>query len=121
MAATNTTLAPDPVGTTIVSNTNIGTTIVYGSTSACNMYLIHIDNSGNTSTAAYLRIVDAASNVSTNTTDDYRFYAPAGETATYVCEVGMPMATGLAYWCTTSAADQNATAPTNPVSIKILI
>ena len=121
MAFTLTTIAPDPLGTTIVSDTTVNSTVQVPVTSGHSIYQIHIDNTANTSTAFYLNLVDANTGISAATTTDYRFYCAKGSTATYVIETGLVFSTGLSYWGVTSPAHGSTANPGSAVSVKILV
>ena len=121
MAFTLTTIAPDPLGSTIISDTSVTSTVQVPLTAAHSIYQVHIDNTANAATAAYLKIVDAVSGQSAASVDGHRFYCPIGSTATYVIEGGLVMDNGMSYWCVTGAAVGNTGNPGSAVSIKILI
>lgn len=121
MAFTLTTIAPDPLGSTIISDTSVGTAVQVPITSAHSLYQIHIDNTANTGTAAYLNCADLSSGASNATIATHRFYCAAGATATYIIETGLVQQVGLSYWCVTAATDGSSAAPGSAVSIKILI
>ena len=121
MAFTLTTIAPDPLGTTIVSDSSVTSTVQVPVASGLSVYQIHIDNSANTGTAFYLNLVDANSGISAATTTDYRFYCAKGATATYVIETGLVFSTGLSYGVVTSAAHGSTATHGIAVPVKILV
>ena len=113
-------LASAAFAANLVTDTDADTTIeahVTGGTGS--FYLVELDNTANTGSAAYLRIKDATT-ATTSSIADFKFFAPASTKLTYVITEGMAFAAGLSVWCTTSAADGNAAAPGQSVIAEIL-
>ena len=87
------------------------------------LYLVEVDNTANATTAAYLRIRDAASadpSHAANGVPTWVFYAAAASTATYAIPLGAAYSAGLSMWCTTNNAAQNTSAPSNKVIVRIV-
>jgi len=97
---------------------------VTGATSG-RIYVVQIDNTGNT-TSSYLKIRDEASATpSTSTangagTPHLMFVAPAGKTISYVIPDGHAFTAGVSMWCTTTAVVGNQTDPTSNVTVTLI-
>jgi len=62
----------------------------------------------------------AASGVDVNS-PDMKLYFPSGTTTSYIIGTGLPVATGLTFWVTTTQASGTAqSVPTDTVTIKIV-
>ncbi len=86
-------------------------------------YLIDIDNTGNTSSFAYVKIRDASSatpNDQTAGVPTWQFAAPPGTKISYVFPDGQEYSAGLSMWCVTSTAQGNISAPSNSVVVKLV-
>tara|TARA_Y100001938_G_scaffold151151_1_gene246592 strand:- start:467 stop:847 length:381 start_codon:yes stop_codon:yes gene_type:complete len=124
MAATKTTTMTALGGNLVVDfdADNTEANNVTGNTSGT-LYLIEIDNTANASTAAYVRIRDAASADNTDATNGvptWVFYAAAASTASYTMPLGTEYSAGLSMWCTSNNAAQNDTAPSSAVVVKLI-
>jgi len=124
MAATKTTTMTALGGNLVVDfdADNSEANNVTGNTSGT-LYLIEINNTANASTAAYVRIRDAASADNTHASNGvptWVFYAAAASTASYAMPLGTEYSAGLSMWCTSSNAAQNDTAPGSAVIVKLI-
>ena len=84
------------------------------------VYMLQIDNTANSGSAAYVKIVDASSAVPGTTAPVFVFYAPASGKVTYNLPEGHIYSAGVSIWCSTSAATADTTNPGSAVKVRIL-
>jgi hypothetical protein len=85
------------------------------------LYLVEIDNTANASDTVYLRIKDAQSAGAAGTlVPTWMFKAPPAAKACYSFPEGQPYGTGLTMWCTSSNAEENTSAPSSAVIVKLI-
>ena len=92
---------------------------VTGETSGT-LYLVEVDNTANSDSSAYLRIIDRASANASNDVPTWMFVAAPGAKASYVMPEGQAYSAGLSIWCTSNNAKDNATSPSNDVTVRIV-
>ena len=113
-----------PLGQFLVSHSTSGTTVsheVNATGTAPTLYDVTATVNG--SAAAYFKSNEstgAASGADVNS-PDMKLYFPSGTTTSYIIGTGLPVATGLTFWVTTTQASGTAqSVPTDTVTIKIV-
>ncbi len=121
MAVTKTTTITDLGGKLIIDFDADATyeNNVTGETSGV-LYLVDLDNTANSDTSAYLRIIDRASADASNDVPTWMFAAAPGSKASYVFPEGQAYSAGLSVWCTSNNAKDNNTAPANSVIVRLV-
>jgi CelD/BcsL family acetyltransferase involved in cellulose biosynthesis len=89
-------------------------------TGAATIYIVDIDNSNNTGSAAYAKLWNNT-NPSVGTTEpDFILKAPKGVRQVVTISSGSNFATGLSFACVTGAETANQTNPTNKVTMRVM-
>ena len=112
----------NPIGATIYIDTDTTSTIGTAFAGSKVLYMVEVDNTNNTSTAAYLKLFNTTGSVTAGTTvNDESYVAPKGKKITYVFGGGVTFGTGLKYFCVTDGGGTaGTTSPSNDVTIRIL-
>tara|TARA_R100000664_G_scaffold34242_1_gene55632 strand:- start:1907 stop:2266 length:360 start_codon:yes stop_codon:yes gene_type:complete len=118
MAVTTTTLSAH-IGGKIIVDADADSTVEQALTSGTTIYQIRIDNSNN-SNSVFLKIEDAQSGSNQNV-PDHMFYCPSQSKVSYVINSGIVLASGLAFYVTTSRAAANTDSPTKDVEVRLLV
>ena len=97
------------------------------SASSGKAYIFRIDATAGSPTtsepACYVKIADASSVTGgggSSTTPQITLYAPIGSVTTYVISNGWEFASGLSFWCVSTAALSGDTSPTSDVKVSIV-
>ncbi|QDP58851.1 MAG: hypothetical protein Unbinned80contig1000_60 [Prokaryotic dsDNA virus sp.] len=121
MASTLGTVA-SPLGQFLITHST-GTSISVENNvtgTAPTLYNIVITN--NSSVSAYLKIAETQSVANADVANpDFKFFAPANSTVSYINGTGQPVATALTFWVTSTQA--NATTqgvPADTVTVRIV-
>ena len=122
MASTLGTVA-SPLGQFLITHSTVTSSISVENNvtgTAPTVYNIVIKN--NSSSAAYLKIAEAASVSNADAANpDFKIYSPANATVSYVIGAGVPVATALTFWITSTQA--NATTqgiPADTITVRIV-
>ena len=100
-------------------STTSGEANVTGNTSG-KIYQVKIDNSGNPSTIAYVKIVDASTVIPGQTTAIAVFPVSGGKTVTYLMDTGLGYVAGVSVWCSSSPETNNASTLGREVEVTLL-
>ncbi len=121
MAFTLQTLA-NPLVTTFAKDTVSNLTVETASGSSTNLYFIEIVNP-NQSTAAYVKIFNAANSSAITGQHDLQLYCPSNTTCYYYIPTSLALSTGLQFYVSTTPGINSNTntliAPTSAVTVKI--
>lgn len=111
-----------PLGATIYIDTDATSTVGTVVAGSKILYLVEIDNTNNTSTAAYLKLFNSTGSITVGTTAPNESYvAPKGKKVTYAFTGGVTYGTGVKYACVTDGGGTaGTTSPSNDVTIRIL-
>ncbi len=116
--AVTTSTASNPLVTTIVTDTDADVTVETAASGNKTLYAVEITNP-NTDSAVFVHVIEASSGSSTSTQHQHQFYCPSASTVYYYMPMGLNTATGLQFYCTTSAGGgSQATSPTEDVTVK---
>lgn len=108
-----------PIGTKLIVDTVANATAKNSVTGAAGtIYMIDIDNTGN-SVASFLKIYDSASPTIGTTVPDYVFRIPSSQRRCIAIPEGLGF-TDLSYACTTAGGTAGTTGPTNAVVIRMV-
>ena len=119
MSLTVSTQVP-PVGTKLVSDTNANQVVKTAVTGAAgSIFLIDIDNSGNSDNAAYLKIYDVSSVSVGSTAPDFIFKVPVNQRRSFAIPDGLSFSF-LSFAVVTTPGTAGNTGPTNPVTVKMV-
>ena len=111
MSTTTVTNQSNPIGARLVQDTAATKDAVNNTTGAAGtLYMVEVDNSSY-STAVYFKLADATSATGGSTAATMVFYCPASSKRSYVFPEGIVFSAGFSHWCTTGAAESDATAP----------
>lgn len=109
-----------PVGAKLTVDTDANATAQTSVTGASGtIYMVEIDNSGNSDNACYLKIYDDAAPVVGTTAPTHIFCMLVNQSKTLVFPDGLDF-TNLSYACVISGGTSGTTAPTNAVTVKIV-
>ena len=113
-----------PLGQFLISHSTVSTAVnheINVTATAPTVYDVTATVAG--TAAAYLKIseANAAGNGVDTNIPDFKLYFPAGATTSYIIGTGLPVATGLTFWVsTTLASGSTQSAPADTVSLKIV-
>jgi len=123
MAISLGTVAGGAIGTTLVEDTALSTSVQTADGSGGTIYQVYIDNSNN-SAQVYLKLYDTTGSVTVGTTHpDFIFPCAASSVREFNFVQGIAYATGLKIACETDAGtgDGSAAAPGNAVVVRMNI
>lgn len=109
-----------PVGSKLVVDTDAGATANNAVTGASGtLYMVDIDNSGNSDNAAFLKIYDNASPTIGTTAPDLVFKVLVNQRRSFVLPDGVSF-TNLSFACVTTGGTAGTTSPTNDVTVRMV-
>tara|TARA_R100001082_G_scaffold106000_1_gene78518 strand:- start:312 stop:683 length:372 start_codon:yes stop_codon:yes gene_type:complete len=100
-------------------STTSGEANVTGNTSG-KIYQVKIDNTGNLSTTAYVKIADSATVIPGQTTAAVIFPVLGGKSVTYLMDTGLGYTAGVSVWCSSTPETNNASTLGREVEVTLL-
>ena len=114
-----------PTNEIIFQDTNMGNAVDGIKASSALLYLVQIDNSGNSGAASYVKLFNLASGSVTlgTTAPDEIIYVPASAVVTHAfytgAVLGVTFGTGLSAACVTTGGTAGTISPANPVIVSV--
>jgi hypothetical protein len=113
-----------PLGQFLISHSTVSTAVSHEvNVTGTAPTLYDVSGTVGGTAAAYLKIseANAAGNGVDQNIPEFKLYFPAGETTSYIIGTGVPVATGLTFWVTTTqASGSTQSAPADTVNLKIV-
>ena len=111
----------NPVATKLVVDAGANSTAADNTTGgAGTLYMVEIDNSADSATIVYFKMVDAATTTPGTTVASMVLMVPASVKLTYAFPTGIAFSTGFSHWCVKEAAVAGATNPDTGVVARYL-